>query len=548
MPTSLEQAKPEKEFTVSSASAKSIKVGLFGVDLEVPIGSITDWAKKMGKNVLTTVVVRGILKMRVRSATEDAWDCLGRSSELLGLALQHYMQQGAVPREMVQSLNKAIAQDAVNPPASPYGDVFILPAERRLQLAWQAMEESQKIAMPLKSFGEFLNENPELRDAIYSESARTWKKIEKVRSLVFSQVRTWADNQDFDEELAWMHLAPEAMNVAKRFQLLTDHPWTETEAYGKTGTVFMQALRKEAWLSEKWSNSVEKVNRRSLRLDDFQDTVDYFEITQWTKKIQKMEGQHVIQKLKAMLEAWDAPHAIALALVSSGTTQDLKEWVEEMKRKCKADGKTFDVNLMHPSVCGNTLFDQVLSRAPHAQKRAMAEVLLAEGAVLNRAERCGPGNSEYVLLMDSLRVDYSEAKEWVGWLKSNMKTPELSFNVSGRNEMATAIKEQKIEWAGALMEVHEQQDAALDTSGNGFGHYWSEYQKTKSTDRSVLTLSTPAYDVLEKHAPKTENAMVQDRMFWLDIDSRLTRLGSLPPQTPQGAFAPASSAKSKKIG
>jgi hypothetical protein len=524
-------AEEKKSIEVKTISEKTIKVGAFGIDLEVPISGVTEWASKIGKSTFTTVIMRNVLKWQTKNATEEAWESLGRSSEILGLAVQHYMQQGAVPRDVVESLNQAIALDAENPPASTYSSTFVLPAERRLQLAWDALEKSQKTSTPLKSFGEFLSDNAQLRDAIYSESERTWRKIEQVRRLVLSQVKTWANGESFDESMAWKVMAPEAMEIAKRFQLLTDHPWTTSEAYGEKTTVFGQSIRKEAWLKEKWADAVEKVNKKSFRLNDFQDTVDYIDITRWVKKIKAMDGQHVIAQLKVNEDAWESPHAVAMALTTSGTAAELKEWIQLSKKKWKSEGRLFDVNLSHPSVANNTLMDQILSMTPKLAKPGMANVLIEEGAILNRKERCGPGQSEYALLMNSMSEStYEEAKEWVKWLGEKMVSPGLSFNSVGQNELASAITYKKINWAGALLAAPGADSRSLDLHGNDFAHYWSIYKNSKTDDSRAIIIGEPAFEALEKAMPKSEQTIQRDANFWLQIDEKLGRLGSIGEQ------------------
>jgi hypothetical protein len=518
-----------------TVSPKNIKIGVFGVELEVPTSGLSEWAKKLGRTTVGANVVRHVTQWQTDYATQRAWNELGELGKFMDVTLRNYLHQGAISKAALERLNDVLEWDKTNPPASPFPNTFILPAERRLQYAWGALEEEAEKTSPVKSFGGYLSENPDLRDAMLYQASRVWERIEKVRGLVLSHAKAFAkEGETVDETQAWEILAPEAMQLAKRFMMMTDHPWSRMNAYKQDGTIFAHALRKDAWLKEEWRIAFKRVSPSAMDFS-FQDSTTSAEVAKWSMYCGRFQEGKRLLALKSELGAWNNPHAVAMALATRGTPAELKEWLDVVKEQQAEKGKAFDINLQHFALNGQTLMDHVLLNAKREHKKEMAEGLLARGGTMDAFARTGM--TEYELVMSStLTTSVEQATDWVNWLKAKSTHPNLSFNENGQTEVLTALNSNKIEWAAALLALRKDPGDSMSMDGKTWSDHWKSFKAQNAHWVREWSETKPnALKALNSSAPEDEVTALFERQppdFWEKIDRRLEQFGSLPPPAP----------------
>ena len=521
---------------LNSVAPKNVKIGVFGVELEIPTTSLGEWAKKIGRTTVGANVVRHITHWQTDYATQRAWESLGELGQFMEMTFNSYIRQGAMSKEALTRLDDVLEWDKVNPPVSPYANTFILPVERRLQYSWGALEEEAQKVSPVKSFGGYLEENPDLRDTLLHHASQTWARIEKVRGLVLSHAKAFAkEGETIDETQAWEVLAPEAMQLAKRFMMMTDHPWSRNLAYKQEGTVFAHAIRKDAWLKEEWRQAAKRTASPELNLSVYQDGASADDVAKWQNFCVKFKEGKRVQALKAELGSWSNPHAVAFALIAKGTPAELKEWVEAAKVQHAEKGRVFDINMQHFAMNGKTLMDQALTAAPRELKKEMAETLMGLGAAMDSLRRTGV--SEYELVMSStLTTSLVQAKDWVEWIKSKTTHPDLSFNEDGKTEVLTALNTNKIEWAAALLSLRKDAGDSMSMDGKTWSDHWKSFKAQNSHwIQEWSAVRHTALQALNSAAPEDEVTALFERQppdFWKQIDRRLEEFGGLGQAAP----------------
>ena len=63
------------DFT-GSAGPQALKVGAFGLEVEIPTSGVVDLAKKVGRSALGVHALKAIAQWRTKQATESAWESL----------------------------------------------------------------------------------------------------------------------------------------------------------------------------------------------------------------------------------------------------------------------------------------------------------------------------------------------------------------------------------------------------------------------------------------------------------------------------------------
>ena len=521
---------------VSGSVAKDkVKVSVFGIDVEVPTETLGSLAKKLGKSAFAAGTVRAVSQWRTKSATESAWESLGEYSKLMEVSFRDYLQQGIMSKEELDKLNAAISWDKENPPMSPHSNTFVHPSERRFQLAVAALNDLTETQTPLRSFGQYLEENTIVRDSLLYRAKETWEKIQGVRAVVLGHAKLMAEKgESIDETKAWEVMAPEAMHLAKRFMLMADHPWVKIEAYKEEGTIFKHVLRKEAWLKEEWKDSFKKLGEKSVDLGSFQNGTNTVEVGAWVNYLDKIKNKdQTLAALKQSKLSWESPHAVAMALVRTGDVDVLDQWLTSVKDVSQTRGRKFDINFMHHDFLGRTLVEHALNDTPKANKMAVVEVLSKHGAVFDMQER--KGVSEYSILTHQIGVQsVEEAKQWINWLKPKLRTPGLSINGNGfgHTEVTEAVKNGSFEWAGAFLDLRGSERAPVSPDGKTWSDFWSDYRSKNPEKVSFLKNEKPellAY--LDGKANKNALTSLFERQptdFWEKIDDRLQSFDKVP--------------------
>ena len=491
------------ENTLKEINSENIKIGLAGIDIEIPTKPLKDLASKIGTSVFSSLISKSYVEYKISTLTEKIHTEIGELSDLIDVSLRNYAQKNVFSKDELNQVNQVLEWDKENPSSSQFPEFFVHPAERRTQYLWAGLERKAVIASPLKSFGDFLSEDERLRDAIFYKANKTWESIDKIRSTILSHTekitKPYLKNKD-QEEVLWDYIAPQAKHLAERFMLLTDHPWSTTHAYNETATVFGQAARKESWLVEKWktaakSKKIDQLNR------GFDETASFDEIEKWSDWLSKVPGKQAIVALKENKEAWDEGYSVAMALIKQGAVGEFKEWWKSLKQFKKEQGEAIDINREHSLLGdvmnwqesknnypnqkneyflknGRTLIDQALIATPKVTKKQMIEALIDLGGTMNLYERSG--KTETSVLIENMGVrNQEEAANWIEWLKKRTTGPMIAMNESGRNEIAESLKEHKLEWVSALLDLRKSSDEPIQSDGKTFGKIWEEYKIKK---------------------------------------------------------------------
>jgi hypothetical protein len=534
------------DFT-GSAGPQALKVGAFGLEVEIPTSGVVDLAKKVGRSALGVHALKAIAQWRTKQATESAWESLKEFSDLYEMSFRDYLQQGTLTKADLEQLKVSLEWEKQNPPMSPYPNTFILPSERRIQYSVNALKEHMRVATPLRSFGQYLEENPTLRDALLHKASVNWEKIQKVRKVVLSHARGLAkEGETLDETAAWETLAPEAMHLAKRFVLIADHPWTKNQAYKEEGTLYSHILRKEAWLKEHWKDAHKKIQGRRMDVNAFQDGVTGGEIQAWLALCEKTSTPQRMDALKKMSIAWEKPHAVLMALIRVGEASEVAEWIDAVKKQRallmekaskgldeeNAPRTSFDLNYQHEELVGYNAMDYALMHTPKEKKQAICEVLIKNGAVMDGFDR--RGESECVTLMEHMGVDSAqEAKGWMDWAqKHQAREGGLHTRRDGKNEITLAVEHGKFEWAAAFLTLRKNEAAPITPDGKTWAEYWGEFKSKYPEKVERLEKQSPVLlgrldveakiDVRHKMMPQ----MAQD--YWVNLDEKLKGLQSEP--------------------
>lgn len=503
--------------------------------LEVGNLNLSDISKKMGKTTLASNVVRLLLKLETRYETKKAWNELENLSSFMEDSLKTYLIQGNLSKSVLDHLDDVLELDHSFPPASPYKDTFIFPSERRIKHMWNALEYDEKNnGIKKETFGEYLSRNPNIRDHIFYLANKTWEKIDDIRALVLEHINDFSEEHEIEETKAWELFAPEAMQLANRFMMMTAHPWSKTEAYKQNGTIFSHAIRKEAWLIERWQ-LVAKKNKGNRNAFAMQNGAEEQEIKRWCKYCSSVNRNELMQRLVSNNDAWNTPHAVALALIKNGNVDELVQWIDNLKIREKEDGKFFDINLQNLLLSGKTLLDYALEESPIENKKEIVQLLIDKGAEMNSFERNGV--SDYTLLLKSTPItSFHEAKEWVNWISERSCNASLSFNADGVNEFVLALQEKEIEWAAALLSLAKDGDS-MSIDGKNWYEHWKEF-KVKNADfgrncnvsehRAMLFLE----GLSEKNNDQAQTLFeIQGDNFWCNLDKELERFPTIQQKT-----------------
>lgn len=504
----------------------------WGELVQTPADFVKSIVKNMGVKPLTAMAIRQSVAWQTKRATQEAWEALGEFANALDVATKSFVQQGGLDKVSAKRLESVLQWDEANPPKSPFINTFLHPAERRVKYSMSALEASAETSMPVKSLGEHISDNPHGRDVLLQKANATWDKIDKVRSLVLSSMENWRqDGKEIDEESAWTLLAPEAMQLAKRFMLLADHPWSRTVAYGKEGTVFYHALRREAWVKEALNKSRSWFGENQLTVDAFQSTTNKESVDKWFEKTQDMKTIRqigIVEVFKKDNNAWRDPFGVAMALIKSGFTDSATLWLDSVIDQKSADGGSFNINTQHPELGNKTLMDVAVESSPKDVRKAIVQKLKDRGAAINSLSRTD--ESDYKLLMNETSVaSKKEAMEWVMWMKRNSLTPIATFNKEGKKDAVVALEQGKIEWATALLGLRKSATEAMTIDGRDWAEVWKDFkvdfpEKTAKWARE----SKDVVDALNAAAPGDTMSLIerQEPDFWYKIDNHLNTVGS----------------------
>lgn len=504
-----------------------------------PLESLATWAKGFGKQSLTAMVLKQSIRWQTKQATQEAWEALGDFGNALDVTLKSYVQQGGLQKDAAARLASTLVFDSANPPPSPYQNTFIHPSERRVQYAMSALEDASKQMMPVRSLGEHISNYPAGRDVLLQHASNTWEKIDKVRALVLASIKNWnKEGKEIDEVHAWELLAPEALQLAKRFMLMADHPWSRTLAYGKEGTIFYHALRNEAWMKEELNKTKGLFGGRQLTVDAFQTTTNEQEVAYWMTKVKDLETirqSGIVEAIKKDLKAWKEPFGVAVALIKSGKVDSLTLWLDHVAEKQLTEGGKLNINTQHPEFGSRTLMDGVLEFAPIENKKELVKKLKERGAAMDSLNRTS--QSDYSLLMNNMSVtSVKDAAEWVKWVKINTLTPKSTFDKNGDKDAIVALKSGKIEWAAALLALRKNDAEPMTIDGKDWSEVWQNFKADHpATVQEWSRVAKDTVNVLNAATSVNTQSLIekQPAQFWNEIDNQLNLVGSAAEAKPR---------------
>ena len=431
-------------------------------------------------------------------------------------------------KDELMRLNKSIEWDNLNPPKSQFENSCIHPAERRIKLTIDAINDSDGKHNATELFAEHLESSANSMGVLLNKTATAWDALQKVRKLVLSSVKSWeTEGRNVDESKAWEILAPEAMKLAERFVEIADHPYTRTVAYGKEATMFCHVLRKEAWVKEEIGKFKNFFGSQQLTIDSFQSSTSSDKVSGWETVVTAMAGKEsVFDSLKANSKTWKDPIGVSCALIKNGKTEDLKLWIEAVGEQKLAAGTNFNLNTLNQDLGGYTLMDYALENCPKSEMKNTIEVLRNAGARMNASHRLE--KNDYNLLISNMEVDsVKDAVSWIKWLRKN-STEVSGFNKDGNKEAVSALKDGKLEWAIALLGLRKNVNEPMSIDGKDWIAVWKDY-KAENPDKieGWKRLKKDTFEAMEKiTSNKPGETINKTPDFWADID-RLEKVGAV---------------------